>query len=365
MGELEDMRRARVFDTLLDEIEHWRVAPDAQIRRAMQHDDEVAADLELMTALSDTRIARDEVEFARVRIGRRLDELMRAEPLGAEAARSQPQDARAWARARLRALTAPPAAAVARLRDGDAVETGRTWLRRAAPLVAALLLVVFSSLAGASAASAQALPESPLYAVKRGDEAVLLALSWNDVSKGQTLTMIANHRLSEASAEADLHRLNEARTLLGEFDTTFGQLIDLGAHAQSTHEDNMTLARAIQTTLETEQSIAQHADTHGEKTFAQAATASAHSAVAHIQSVGLKLPTPDTGKGKGNGQGNDQGNDQGVGQPQQTPNPQATHTPHANQGGGKPGSSSTPSTTASPVPGTTAAPTPSPSPYGG
>ncbi len=360
MSELEDMRRARLFDTLLDEIEHWRVSSDAQIRRAAQQDDRVAADLELTTALGDTRIARDEIEFARVRVGRRLDDLMRAEPLGAETPRSQPQDARSWAHARLRALTAPPAAAVARLRGSAAGEAGRTWLRRVAPLAAALLLVVFASLAGASAASAQALPESPLYIIKRGDESILLALSWNDVSKGQTLTMIAGHRLSEASAEADLNRTLEAQALLGEFDTTFGQLIDLGAHAQATHEDGMTLARAIQTTLETEQSIAQHADAHGEQTFAQAATASAHSAAAHIQSVGLKLPAPDKGNGNGNGNGNGSN-----GQPQQTPGPQATHTPHPTQGSGKPGASSTPSATAAPAPGVTAAPVSSPSSNGG
>ena len=362
MSELDDMRRARLFDTLLDEIEHWRASPDAQIRRAAQQDDEVAADLDLMTALADTRIARDELEFARARTGRRLEELMRAEPMGAQAARSPTQDARGWARARLRALTAPPAATVARWRGGDAAEAGRTWLRRATPLVAALLLVVFASLAGASAASAQALPESPLYAIKRGDESVLLALSWNDVSKGQTLTMIANHRLTEASAEADLHRTVEAQSLLGEFDTAFTQLIDLGAHAQATHEDSMTLARAVQTTLETEQGIAQHAATHGEKTFAQAANASAHSAAAHIQSVGLKLPTPDTNNGKGKGKGNGNG---GAGQPQQTPSVEPTHTPHPNQGGGKSGSSSTPTATMVPGPGGTATPGPSASSNGG
>ncbi|HZC08135.1 MAG TPA: DUF5667 domain-containing protein [Ktedonobacterales bacterium] len=357
MSELEDLRRARLFDTLLDEIEQWRVSPNAQTHRAAEHDEGVAADLALIEALGETQPAREEAQFARARIGRRLDELMRVEPMGAEAARPHPHDARAWARARLRALTAPPAAVRASARatnsshavedEGDAVvEVGRVWLRRAAPLVAALLLVFFASLAGASAASAQALPESPLYSIKRGEESVLLALSWGDVSKGQTLTMVASHRLVEAAAEADQGHANEAHALLGEFDSAFSQLIDLGAHARASHEDTSTFVRALQTTLETEQAIAAHASTHGQTAFAQAASMSVKAAAAHMRSVGFTPPsTPGGANGNSHANGHGAGNGNGSGNPQQTPGAQASHTPRPTPSGGNPnGQKPTPTT---------------------
>jgi hypothetical protein len=365
MNEMDDLRQERLFDSLLSESERWRVTPSAQWRRATE-DETVATDAALAAALHDVRPPREEAEFARARIARRLDELMRAEPTGPVIPR--PQDARARMRARLRAVTAPPAAwsaAVARRSAGPTrrrvatrpgyAARGRVWLRHLAPLAAAILLVAFAALAGASAASAQALPESPLYSVKRVEETALLAISWGDESKGQTLAMIANHRLGEATTEASQSRTREAHTLLGEFDVAFGQLIDLTAQAKAKHEDTTTFARAIQVTLESEQNDAALAAAHGDHSFAAAANASAQAATAHIHAAGVTLPTQpgngngngnDHGNGNGNGNGNSNGNGNGNGNgnPQQTPGPQATHTPHPNQGVGA-GANPTPTLT--------------------
>ena len=358
MGELDDNQQARLFDALLSDAEQWHTPPRAQARRAAETDETVAEDLSLIVALRDVKPARDEAEFARARVAQRLAAVMRSEP-GPLPVVTQPQGARAW----LRALTAPPATTARRVTAGPASARARhdaapeqrsrigETLGRLAMVAVALLVVGFGLLAGASVASAHALPESPFYGVKRAEESTLLALSWTDDSKGATLTMIADHRIVEAGAEADLHHSAEAHALLGEFDTAFAQLIDLTAHAQSAHEDTSTLARAVQTTLETGQSVATQAATHGHPTFAQAANASAQAAAAHIQQAGIKLPDKSgNSKGKGNGAGNNGassnagGANSNSGKPQQTPGAAATHTPHAS-------SNATPSATPSATPG--------------
>jgi hypothetical protein len=374
MSEIDDVRQARLFDALLSEAERWRTPASAQARRVEESDAAVAADLALVATLRETQPSRDETAFARARVAQQLAELMRAEPTPASEAASEAISesaatvapshiVRVWPRV----ITASPTAGAAP--DADSQRLRRLWrlsawperervgatLRRLALLVAALLLVATASLAGASAASAQALPESPFYAVKRLEETTLLALSWSDESKGQTLTMIANHRLIEAAAEAGQQRTDEARSLLHEFDSTFAQLIDLAADAKARHENTSVLARAIQTTLAAEQTAATQANAHNETAFAQAADASAQAATTHIASAGVGLPTtPSQGAGQSNGQGVGNGNGQGAGQsnghgngqgsgnssgngqgkPQQTPGAQPTHTPHPDHGNG-------------------------------
>lgn len=336
MGELDDEQQAYLFDTLLSDADKWHMPPHAQSRRAAETDETVADDLALVAALRELQPSRNELSSARARVGQRLAEAMRAEP----AAPSRLQSARAW----LRAVTSPPilASRVAARTGAPAVAAHQTaeerrerlvsGLRRLSAFGLALLVVIISLLAGASAASAHALPESPLYMVKRAEESTLLAFSWTDDSKGQTLTMIANHRIVEAAAEAGQRHTPEACSLLNEFDSALSQLIDLTAHAQATHEDTSVLARAIQATLETEQSVATQAATHGESTFAQATTASAQAATAHLARAGIELPKKSRqNNGQHNGQGNGQGSDQNNGQSStptessQTPTPKATH----------------------------------------
>jgi len=338
MGEMDENQQTRLFDTLLNEAEKWNTAPRAQARRAVEADQTVADDLSLIVALREMKPPRSETEFARARVGQRLANLMSAEPMTPPAT----SRARAW----LRAVTSPPARA-ARPTAPPAVRTTGApameqplgvALRRISALAAVALTIAFVLLAGASVASAHALPESPFYSVKRAEEATLLALAWNDESKGQTLAMIANHRITEAVAEADQRHNAEAHLLLGEFDTALGSLIDLTAHAQATHEDTRALVSAVQTTLEAERNAAAQARAHGELAFAAEANASVAAATAHIQRVGVpihvKSGQDNSNKGnnsKGSGQNNGPGST--TGKPEQTPGVSATHTPHTGQSG--------------------------------
>jgi hypothetical protein len=213
------------------------------------------------------------------------------------------------------------------------------------------MALIFVSFMGASMASAHALPESPFYGVKRAEEATLLALAWNDDSKGQTLAMIAHHRITEAVAEADQGHDAEARALLAQFDTALGQLIDLTAHAQAIHENASSLTSAMQTTLEAERNAAAQAAAHGETAFAAAANVSVQAASDHIQQAGVDVPgksnqssSNNKGSGKSGGNSGGQGSSNGSGngngsngKPQQTPGANATHTPHPGQNNGSGG----------------------------
>lgn len=360
MNEMDDPRRERLFDSLLDAVDHWQTTPEAQARRVEEQDADVARDLSLLPELRAVQPEREETEFARARIAWRLDELMREEPLGAEAAR--PPDAREWMRSRLRALTAPPAAERAAARERaqrrEAARATRQARRRAlaravtgqmATLAAALLLLACAALTGASAAAARALPESPLYVVKRAEETALLAISWGDSNRGQTLNLIANHRLGEAASEADLNRSTEAHALLGQFDSVFSQLITLTQHAQAQGEDVAILTSGIQATVASEQSIGARATAHGETDFAAAVSSSAQSAMALMRAAGISAADP----------GNTHGH-QNSGNPGQTPTPRPTHTPRANPNGvGGPNGGVTPVVT--PVVSATATPVATPS----
>ncbi len=225
-------------------------------------------------------------------------------------------------------------------------------------------------LAGASVASAQSLPESPLYNVKRAEESLQLDFATTNNAKGAALAVIANHRLTEAAAEADQGRESEARTLLLQFNVALDQIIDLTAQAQSAHQNADTLTRAVQTLLTAEENSAARATAHGESRFATAARAGAQAAHAHIQSSGVTLPgspaqngAGSAGQGAGNsagngnggnsgnggngGNGNGKGNGKGNGgSPQPTVEPKPTHTPHSGNSGGS--QNPTPTSTATP-----------------
>ena len=237
---------------------------------------------------------------------------------------------------------------------------------RAATLVGALLLLACCALAGISAAAARALPESPLYAVKRAEETTLLTMSWGDSSRGQSLNLIANHRLGEAATEADLHRLPEARSLLSQFDSAFTELIALTRHAQALHEDTSALTSGIQATVASEQSIGATANALGEASFATVVTSSAQSAMTQMQAAGIGVSANpnqghdhqgngnghSNGTGNGNGNGYGHGNGNGSGTPGLTPTPKPTHAPHGNGNGngqdGSPTPTATPTATAPP-----------------
>jgi uncharacterized membrane protein YgcG len=350
MSDLNDSQQARLFDALLSDADRWNTAPSAQARRAAETDATVADDLALVAALRNLTPPRAETEAVRARIGMRLAQVMHAEP--ARPAAGRLSSARAW----LRAVTAPPARTPRRTTPKLASEgpSARRWLDgvrpgRAAALGAATLVIIGMLLTGASVASAQALPESPLYNVKRAEETLQLDFAMTDTAKGATLTLIASRRLTEAVAEADLRRETEARALLQEFNAALSQMIDLTAQAQNEHEDTRALASAVQALLTAEENSAARAKAHGELGFAAAAASGAQAAHAHIKSVGITLPRSPAQNGAGSaGQGTGAGNSKGSssggkgsssggkgsnGSPQPTVEPKPTHTPHTGNSG--------------------------------
>lgn len=357
MNEMDERQQARLFDALLDDADRWNTAPHAQARRAAEADRTVADDLALVAALRAVAPARLETEAARERVGQRLAQLMREEPGHVTTGRLH--GARAW----LRAVTAPPMRAARErvtprlaITAPPATRPANKRLRRVLALGGVAFLLIVALLAGATVASGQALPESPLYSLKRAEETLQLDLAQTDGDKGEALAIIASHRLAEATAEAELRHPDEAQALLRQFDAALYQLISLTAEAQASHEaDAASLIRALRTILAAEAQSSARAAARGETSFKAAIIASAEAALAHIQQLGLVLPDSPTqsgvgqnagsgassvgaggsGAGGGNGgSGNGGGNHhdtsgKGTGASQGTPGPKPTHTPHA------------------------------------
>lgn len=344
MSDLDDHQQGQLFDALLSDADRWNMAPSAQARRAAETDATVADDLALVAALRELAPARSETEAARTRVAQSLAEVMRAEP--GRAAGGRLRGARAW----LRAVTAPPAR-VARSFATPLLANEATTARsangarrgRAAAFGAMALIIIAMLLGGATVASAQSLPESPLYNLKRAEETLQLDFATTDSAKGAALETIATHRLTEAVAEADQHRDTEARALLQEFDAALSQMIDLTAQAQSEHENAGAIANAVQTLLTAEENSAARATKRGELAFAAAAMAGAQAAHAHIQAAGVTLPGSPSQNGAGhgagsssNGKGSGKGSNSGKGSgssAQPTVEPKPTHTPRSDNSG--------------------------------
>lgn len=332
MSEPPQNQQERLFDAFLDESVRFHIPPLPQSRRAAEMDEDVAADLALIAALQQVNPGRHEREGAYTRVGERIAKLMAAESSPAGGADKK------GARAFLRAVTAPP---VLTARQPAIRQRALDALRRTSILVAALLVAATAALAGASVASAHALPDSPLYTVKRAEEQLLWAVAWTDESKGQTLTVIAGHRLHEATAEADQRHTAEALRLVGNLNTTLGSLVTLTAQVQHAHKDTTALTGDIRTMLDAEQTIAAQAATHGETDFAKALSDSMQTVHAQIATAGVTLPkAPHQGS-------NGQNNGDGQGKPQQTPTPKPTHTPRTDSGSGSPQGKPTPIVTPS------------------
>lgn len=292
-----------------------------------------------------------------MRIAGELEKLMRAEPDGAPALSSATHG---W----LRAVTSPPMLVrQAAQRRARAIAA----LQRFGTIAVAVLVVAMATLASASGAAARALPESPLYTVKLAEEATLMGLSWNDESKGQTLLMIASHRLGDSAQEADQRHTVQAHRLMTEFRTTLTQAVDLAAHAKAMHEDTSALTSGIQSTLDEASTLASQASQRGDTDYSAAALASVASVSAYVGQVGITLP-PKSSSGKGHdgkGNGSDHNGDQGGNQNggQSTPDPKSTHVTQG-EGGAATSTPQTPEATSTKPTATPSNTTPTARPSG-
>jgi len=100
-----------------------------------------------------------------------------------------------------------------------------------------------------SVAAASALPGSPLYALKRTQESVALAIAPSDQTRGDVLLTIAENRLNEARSAAESGHTSEAKSLVAEFDGTMQQAIALAARMRAHHEPTSKFLSGIDATL--------------------------------------------------------------------------------------------------------------------
>lgn len=213
-------------------------------------------------------------------------------------------------------------------------------------VAAAVLLVCGVFGWGAGRAAAAALPDDPLYGVKLAQEWVALETATSDGRRGVVYTVLADHRLTEAAAEADRGSTPLVARLLAEYDIDLRQAISISAEMAARGEDNSQVLAAVASELARAVRIQNAAAVHGEDGFARSLGQSLQDNLQVIQSHQLKLPhsnnpgdqhahpggTPTPAPGSG-GHGNPGHGNQtptpGTDQPPGPPNP--TPTPH---GGG-------------------------------
>lgn len=215
-------------------------------------------------------------------------------------------------------------------------------LARVALAAAALLLLVCVAGWRISTAAASALPGSPLYGVKRGEELLALDTAWSDQRRGAVLAVIADHRLAEMRSEAAKHDDGLVQSLAREFDSTMRQLISLTATMTARHEDTTDVASRLAYELHAEYTTLNTAVHNGDVILAQALIVTVQSEHAAIQNSHITLPpgvigtgtpglatppappptarpspmpshTPPTGPGNNNGHSNGNSNSNGHG----------------------------------------------------
>jgi hypothetical protein len=300
------------FDWCLGEIDSGRLTLDQCLQRYATADPKLAQ--ALRTAYALRRVTLPETRLAQARV--------RGQLMAAIARESGPDES---PRASVAALPHPA-------RSGArpwAHRTGVT-LARAAAIAAAVLLLCATVGWGLTNAAAAALPGDPLYGVKRAQEALALDTALSDTSRGQTLAAIADHRLTEAAAEADRSNNAQASALAGEFSGDLQQVIALSAAMTQKDEDNRAVLAALATELARAAQAQASAASHGHAGLSQALDADLQAAHQGIDDHHLKLPN-DHGRG-------------GPGpQPTETPGPRdhptpghadKTPTPHGGGNGG-------------------------------
>jgi hypothetical protein len=175
-------------------------------------------------------------------------------------------------------------------RSGAGRKIGR-W--RSIALAAAVLLVCALGIWQTLNAAGAALPDSPLYAVKRGTEWIALTSAWSDQRRGEVLASIAAQRLAEARAAAARHDDALVRSLTGELNSTMRDLISLTARMKARHEDTTVVAPELARDLGAEYAAMQLARKSGQTALAQALDTSTVAQQKAIKQYNLSLPPVD------------------------------------------------------------------------
>lgn len=302
----------RLLERCLREIEAGDLGVEQCIERHLADRPEVAELLRAAVALRAVSPAPAEVRAAHLRVGHLLTRELAARPEPASISMGfvQPRRPRAVRE------------------DSRSARWARWWMLVGA---AALLIGVLVSM-GASTAAASALPGSPLYAVKRGEEALALHTAWSDERKGLVLLTIASHRLDEVRRLAGRNDA-EALRLTSELDATIHEAIRLVVAMNAKGEDSARIAAGLAHTLDLESETQRAAQANGHPDLARAlqnATDGEQQAI-HDQHVVLpddeqprNHPTPTATEPAGHGGG----------KPDATPIPTGQATPTAGAGDG-------------------------------
>lgn len=302
-----DADRERQLDAILSKADGDADMPRAASREVQERDADLDADLRLLARLRILEPARQELDDARLRVGQRLTREILAAPGEAEPW---------WRPFRALRLSAPPkvdppANAVTpaeptpvTMNSSPALRSNRrAILRRLTVAAAAAAILLVSFVAGMSALSAQSLPESPLYGVKRAEEAALLSLPMDNNARAETIGMIAQRRLGEAVAEANAHRNREALSLLNQYTSAVRQLISLAAGVAAQGGDTSAITSQIEQALRAAQIAQQSAYQQGQTSFSQALTVSELNVTSSLQQAHVSIPASSGQNGTGGAHG--------------------------------------------------------------
>ncbi len=333
---ISDMDRERQFDDILDVASGDVEALLAAARQLERRDEKMSADLRLIAFLCETTPSKAEIDSARLRVGQRLTRDILAAPLDEDARKlalrplrlSEPPETTPDAVVSTRAAEPSSAGNTSPSITASSPRMSRDWLRISQSVIfwAVAAATLFLALGmGLTLASAQSLPESPLYGIKRAEEAIMLALPLDANARAQTLGMIAIRRLQEAQAEASAHHDAQAKALLSQYNDDMRQLIMLAASVKAQHGDSGAITAQIAQALQAQQAIQQSAVTTSDTTFKQALANSSAAIATSLQQQNISLPSANSGAGPNGGD-----NPGGVtGTPTASPTPTTSPTPTA------------------------------------
>jgi hypothetical protein len=308
--------RERLFEWCVDEINAGRLTFEQCVRRYADADPELVALLRTVRATRTVALHESQAAQARVR-ARVMAGLDQASPRETPARPAPGVALGAAPRPARPALASPPAR--------------RQWVAARVAAIAAAVLLACGALGwGAGVAAAAALPGQPLYVVKRAQEWVALRSAWSDERRGVVLVSIADHRLAEATAEADQGSAAVARDLTSEYDRDIQEAIGLSVAMAATGQDNRVVLEMLATELARARILQARASSHGEQLFAQSLGSAVAAETQAIDHNDLKLPNG-TAPGRPDGVPTESP-ESGTPQPiNHGPPPRATPSPH---GGG-------------------------------
>jgi hypothetical protein len=262
---------ASLFESGLRALDAGERPPSPAARSLAGDSPQLRAQLHLVASLRAVRVPAEEVAHARASVDAIILAGL-AEPQASPVPRAQPQS-------------------VAATRTGR--QAGRTIIRwaRAGGLAAAILLVCGLLGWQLSQAAAAALPESPLYGLKRLDERVALATAWSDQRRGLVLASIADHRLAELLAEASQQHTPVLRSLAVDLDSTMRELIALTANMAARHEDTRSVAQALVDELDAQATALAAARQSHSVALAAVLNVTVQSEAHAIQAYQLSLPS--------------------------------------------------------------------------